>query len=53
MSALIIEFPKPCAKCGGTGLRDKLVRREPGSAIRFWTRVPCHCSGAVAQEKAA
>lgn len=54
----IVSFPSvSCLKCSGTGQREKLVRREKGSDIRYWTMVQCKCQrrkiAAVAQVKAA
>lgn len=45
--ASLIQFP--CPKCKGTGLVEKLQRREPGSPVKFWGLVPCKCAKSEAK----
>lgn len=39
-----------CGWCRGTGMRERLVPREPGSADKFYRLMPCRkCAKEVAE----
>lgn len=35
------ELPGSCRSCRGTGMRERLVPREPGSPEKFYRLMPC------------